>query len=406
MRSDKTLRNFLHQFLPRALRRNLKNLFHVVATVLDYGRLTLTGIARKMRTGKTLKSNFKLVDRLINNPVLHNSLIHISKAIAEQLLQGTPTLIVDWTPCGQGHHAIVLSLPHRGRTIPIYFQVHPERLLGNTAVERSFLDLVQNQILPPGLQPLLITDAGFRNPWFRQALERGWHVLGRSLSRVKARLCHAEGEVWWDMTLLHNWATSTPTDHGWWWASKSSPTRLRLVSVKREAVRKPSQKREKRKAPRTATERQHRRRGLQPWMLWTSLKEANAADVVRLYSQRMWIEEQFRDDKSASTGVGLGSSESGCPSRLTGLRMLGQLVTLFSHTVGVVGEERGWSKRYQSNTVSDRRELSLPYLGRQLWFHEDRRRLPLARLNAALHTIRDEYTSSWKTIGSQMRLAA
>jgi hypothetical protein len=120
----------------------------------------------------------------------------------------------------------------------------------------------------------------------------------------------------------------------------------------------------------------------------------------------MWIEEQFRDDKNIDTGIGLNQSRSSCPGRLKGLRILGQLVTILTHCAGMVGEHLDLHPRYQSNTVKDRRGLSLPYLGRQVLFHEDRRRISLTRLNQALLCIKEEEATSWKSIVPEKRLAA
>ncbi|MEL6349808.1 MAG: hypothetical protein AAFV53_42285, partial [Myxococcota bacterium] len=55
---------------------------------------------------------------------------------------------------------------------------------------------------------------------------------------------------------------------------------------------------------------------------------------------------------------------------------------------GVVGETLGIDRDYQSNTVSDRRVLSLTFLGRQILRHQDRRCLSKKRLHDALCQIR------------------
>lgn len=404
MSPDSITGNFLRQFLPRSQRRNIKTILESIQAVFTHGRLTITGIARWMKRGATVKSQIKRIDRLVSHPGLHRDFIDIAAKIARKLLPSNSLLIVDWTPYGP-HHALVASIPHQGRAIPIYFEVHPEKMLGNATVEQRFLDILEKHIIPKNVKPIVVTDAGYRNPWFKKVLSLGWHVVGRALSRVLAQPCEEEGEVWWHMTVLHDRATNIPTDHGWWRLARRNPMPLRIISLKRLSKRLKSQKRGP--SPRGGTTAaRHRRRAMQPWMLVTSVAGVSAATVVSWYQQRMWIEEQFRDDKNIDTGIGLNQSRSTSLGNLQGLRMLGQLTTLLTHCVGIVGERLGLQRKYQVNTVTERRGLSLPYLGRQLLFHEDRRQFSLARLNQALNTIRQEAAVSLDTEMEENLLAA
>jgi hypothetical protein len=45
-------------------------------------------------------------------------------------------------------------------------------------VQTRFLKALKD-ILPRGCQAIIVTDAGFQGPFFRQVRKLGWHFLGR-----------------------------------------------------------------------------------------------------------------------------------------------------------------------------------------------------------------------------------
>ena len=184
-------------------------------------------------------------------------------------------------------------------------------------------------------------------------------------------------------------ATEVAVELGAYRVAKTNPLVVRLVTVHYDAPRMPSQNRTPNRNNGSHADK-YRRLAEEPWLLMTSLddSECPASVVVALYALRMQIEETFKDDKNRDSGVGLDASRSHKPTHLRALRWLGALTTIFTHTIGVVGETLGIHRDYQSNTVSDRRVLSLPFLGRQMLRHQDRRCLSMKRLLAALDHIR------------------
>ena len=70
------------------------------------------------------------------------------------------------------------GLAVRGRTLTLWEEVHPEQSAGSVQVESAFLHTLAS-LLPPGCRPILLSDAGFRRPWFRAVLDVGWDYVGR-----------------------------------------------------------------------------------------------------------------------------------------------------------------------------------------------------------------------------------
>jgi len=59
--------------------------------------------------------------------------------------------LVDWTYVNNTEAALVASVPMSGRAQIIYAQVHGQKRVGNRAVQRNFLERLQ-QVLPAGRQ--------------------------------------------------------------------------------------------------------------------------------------------------------------------------------------------------------------------------------------------------------------
>jgi hypothetical protein len=72
----------------------------------------------------------------------------------------------------------LLNAPFKeGRRIALYKQVHPQSSATALHVHKAFLARLAT-ILPYGCIPVLITDAGFRESWFKLVNQIGWHWFG------------------------------------------------------------------------------------------------------------------------------------------------------------------------------------------------------------------------------------
>lgn len=77
------------------------------------------------------------------------------------------------------------------------------------------------KILPQDCKPLIITDSGFRNPWFRAVLKMKWHFIGRV--RHNTQYCDETKERWLAIKSLYKQASIKACAIGFVLLSRSSP---------------------------------------------------------------------------------------------------------------------------------------------------------------------------------------
>ena len=66
-------------------------------------------------------------------------------------------------------------------------EIHPERRKNSPRVEWAFLKRLK-ALLPSDVKPIIVTDAGFRTPWFRSIARLGWDYVGRVRHRIQVQL--------------------------------------------------------------------------------------------------------------------------------------------------------------------------------------------------------------------------
>lgn len=79
---------------------------------------------------------------------------------------------------------------------------------------------------------------------------------------------------------------------------------------------------------------------------------------MKLYSRRMQIEQNFRDEKSERYGLGLRGCYSRTAGRILILSLLATLGSIVLWLVGYHAENKGLHLRYQVNSIKSRRILS------------------------------------------------
>lgn len=85
-------------------------------------------------------------------------------------------------------------MPVGGRTLTVLDMVFPADQQGSPGAEKQFLHRLA-AVLPKGAKPILVTDAGFRGPWFRAVEAMGWHWLGRLRNRTQLKPSTAPDEA-------------------------------------------------------------------------------------------------------------------------------------------------------------------------------------------------------------------
>ena len=351
------------QFVHRA---RTKALLNTVGGLLQGGRLTLTHLGRSLQGTAFTKHKIKAVDRLLGNEGLHRQRLDIYRSMAHAVLAGTkrPVLIVDWSDFEPGHKWLMLkaAVAVRGRAVTIYEEAHRLSSYNSPGTHRRFLRRLA-QVVPCDCSPIVVTDAGFRGPWFREVSKLGWDFVGRVRNRIKCT--PAEEEHWRYTTSLYRQATTRIRHLGQWWLSTKRPYLVRLYLAKM-----PSRGRGRplKSHTKTKTPARSRKAYTEPWLLATSLDHTPGMTktVMNLYRKRMQIEETFRDLKDDRWGFGLALARSRHRKRREMLLLIAALATWALWLLGLAARARRWQRHFQANTESRRDVLSVVFLGREL----------------------------------------
>ena len=350
-----------------------------VKSAVHQNKLTITQLGRGIRGKAFEKHKIKRADRLCSNGHLYRELPLIYGALVKLVASSLPrpVILVDWSDLDarRRHFLLRASLAFDGRSITLYEQVHPLCRKEKPAVHLAFLEHLK-AMLPEQCKPIIVTDAGFRVPWFRQVLSLGWDYVGRIRNRTLYTLDN--GESWLPCKGLYAQAGSKPQCLKHVMFTRGNPLTANWVLLKtpaknRKLLNRFGQSRlDKPSRDAAAASRE-------PWLLGTSLPTDSAAQaqaVVNCYASRMQIEEGFRDQKSNRFGLGMSLHESRCHERLAVLVLIGTLALFAMHFIGVAAEQAGLAKRFQANTIRHRRVLSYCYIAARL-IHQKALRITL-----------------------------
>jgi len=267
-------------------------------------------------------------------------------------------ITVDWSDYTDDRAWLFLraSVPVGGRAMTLYEEVHPLTCYGNAAVQKQFLKTLKS-LLPQGVRPILVTDAGFIGPWFRDVMALGGDDVGRIRQNLMYR-DELEGE-WTRCVSLYPKATPRPTYYGLIQLAKRNPLTCHLhlyhKSPKGRHKRTLAGKRSKRKISNANALRE-----TTPWLLVTSLRpvEYPAKAIIQCYRTRMQIAQAFRDIKNMRTGLCLRQSRSRSLNRLANLLLVGMLASFCLWLVGRLAEHQKLHYQFQANTLKNKRVLS------------------------------------------------
>ncbi|EOZ4195685.1 transposase, partial [Shigella dysenteriae] len=70
------------------------------------------------------------------------------------------------------------------------------------------------------------------------------------------------------------------------------------------------------------------------WLIFSSTNDFRAREIIKLYSRRMQIEQNFRDEKNGRFGFGLRASKSRSTGRILVLSLLATLSTIVMWLLG------------------------------------------------------------------------
>lgn len=378
---------FLHKILSdsaqvtHALRLNA--LFDAVQALLSSQRLGVTALGRHLPSDTTPKHAIKRMDRLLSNPHLHQErplfYWHVARLLIGDMKH--PRILVDWSPIDdRGRHFVLrAAIPFAGRSFPIYERVHHKDAC--PICQRHLLDALA-LLIPEQAQPIFVTDAGFRGPWFREVEARGWYYVGRLR---RPTLVRPPDDTWQPIGHLLAGAKPSPEALGPIEIVRNRPLHTSLYRVRKAAKGRrqlnkhgePSQAQRSKKAA---------DRNREPWLLVSNLPPSftTAKKVVAIYSQRMQIEEGFRDVKSPLFGLGFGMHQTRSARRIEILLLIAMLANLVMLACGLKVRHDGQTQQFQSNSIRSRSVLSLWRVGREAISH-----LPCLLSRCRIHDLTD-----------------
>ena len=369
MKASKLLHKKLSTACPDMHDMRLNALMAGVTSSLTEHQLTVTGLGRNLKSySKThTKHDIKRMDRLIGNSHLHVERKEIYQYLSTQLIgtQQHPVLIADWSPIpgNEIFQLLRISIPMGGRSLTIYEECFEEKKLNNTQVHNTFLDELED-ILPEGSQPIILSDAIFKTPWFKAIEAKGWYWVGRVRGNVQLSL---DGTIFKGCTSIMKMATTKPKELGTVLYSKS--TRFPCQGVLYHGTTAGKHKKKKRGGiSQDTVSLYYSKKAKQPWLLVSHLPEAfnTAKKIVKLYRYRMQIEEGFRDTKNPQYGIGLAQAKSRSAKRYNNLLLIAALTLFLLWCIGKIAVDKKYHHRLQANTTRHKTVLSNIYIAIQI----------------------------------------
>ena len=342
-------------------------LLFCVKNLLDGYSATVTSIGRGIAGEAYEKHRIKRADRFLSNRYLQNEIPGMYTVISKLFCTSKrPVIAVDWSDMDdhKTHFLIRASMLLEGRPVTLYQEVHTEGTKEKVKTHRQFLKTL-HAMLDDDCKPIIVTDAGFKSPWFRPVLELGWDIVGRV--RKPHHYSLNECDNWQCITELYKKSTMRPGVFRSARIAKANPFECTLVLVRQKS--KGRQAKNKDGSRKCSKKSQKYAKGAQdPWLLATSLPVSGniAKKVVAIYKHRMQIEEGFRDLKSNQFGLGFEYNKSVKTERLSVLIFLTTLASLVAILTGLSLTESGQHRRFQANTLK-RRVLSFHTLGLRAW---------------------------------------
>ncbi len=324
---------------------------------------TVTSIGRGIHSNAYEKHNIKRADRLLSNRHLLREQPLIYGAICRLFCTAKhPTISIDWSDLDgcKRHFLLRAALSFDGRAITLYEEVHPLSAKEKPATHKLFLHKL-SLLLPASCQPVIVTDAGFKTPWFRQIEALGWYFVGRV--RKPNFYTIDNGAHWQCISRLYASASLEPKQYQAQIA-RNRPFPCMLTLYKQKAQGRHSLNADG-SIKRSKISKSNARANSDPWLLASNLplKHNHSKQVVAIYRQRMQIEESFRDMKSTQFGLGFEKNGSRKIHRISLLLLLSNLASLVLILLGVGLTITNQQHRFQANSYRHRRVLSFQTLG-------------------------------------------
>lgn len=390
------LHEHLSEYCPEIHRMRLQSVIDVATALQNSKSLSLTAMARSLESESEIKHRIKKVDRLLGNEHLYFELSALYAGTSKYLfkylghMKEIP-LIVDLCYLKDSHSLQMLSaeVATQGRSLPIYREVFQSNELKTKSA--SFIQQLSPHI-PKERAVLIILDAGFGDNWFDAIESQGWYWLARV--RRKRYIKLTEEGAWSDVGELFSLVGTRAKSYPEAFITKRKKRPCRVVTKRGGLQRK---RKRPTRLPRNynSANGNYQRLAKEPWILATNLpQQFSTTQVINYYKKRMQIEESFRDVKSHRYGLGARYVQSRCVYRWSIKMLLAAIVQITLWIIGVIGHSMDYQRKFQPNTVRDKKVFSYFFLGQLIVEHGMIDQLHLDRKNL-MDIITNELERDW-----------
>lgn len=359
MQTDMIVTRLLRCCVPLMHASRWRVLRDAVVSAVSGKALTLTALALGTKRATSLRHRVKCVDRLLANAHLEGERLDVYRALAHAWLGGLPQLliVVDWSTltADQKWHWLRASAVVDGRSITRYEEVHARKHLGARKVQRQFIERLAAVLPASERRPIILTDAGFRAPWFRLVAQRGWYWIGRQRNRDFVR---KQGGQWIAAKSLHAKARQEAQELGLYEAVRS-PLACGFALIKSKRAWR-QRKYPSAKVRNNSSMRKIAKRPREPWFeLLARVGLPGCLLDRQALPQRMKIEQQFRDTKNLARGQGLSQSMSHGQRRLQALLLIAHVAQLAKRLIGEAAKAKQLELQLMSNNTKNRNTISV-----------------------------------------------
>jgi hypothetical protein len=323
--------------------RRVMSLANGVVGVLDAAVLSIHAIGRGYAhaTNHSEKHGVKQTDRMLGNAGIDVWLLFRPWAGFVVGDRKEIVLALDWTEFDADDHATLAGylITSHGRATPlIWMTVRKSTLEGKRNDYEYRLLERMHECVAADVKITVLADRGFGDQKLYRFLQTlGWDFVIRFRGAIQVESTDGERKP----------ATK-------WLPPSGRATMIRGARVTRTRAEVP------------AVVVVHAPRMKEAWCLATTLSDAKAADVVKLYGRRFTIEETFRDQKNLRFGLGLSATHIGSADRRDRLLLLAAIAQALLTLLGAAGEECGLDRLMKTNTVK-KRTMSLLNQGINLY---------------------------------------
>jgi hypothetical protein len=350
----------------------LKAVLDVAAGLQRSQSLVQAEMGRKLSGSIDIKHKIKKVDRLEGNKKLHGELEEIYSGLSSYIFKYLTfemhaPIIVDlcYIQDDQDIQMLSAEIALKGRTLPIYREVFAKTGLKNRA--EKFLEALQ-ECLPTGHDIVIIMDAGFGEEWIQAIESYHWNWILRIRTGKFIKL--TDEAEWLGANELMPLIEGKAKSYDKAYITKQQPHSCRIVTKEAPKVLKRKKPKE---LPRNynAANGGYRKAGKEPLILASNLpKTYKTTQIINYYKKRMQIEESFRDMKNTRYGLCARQANTKCVHRWGVKMLLAAIVQIVCWIIGIIGHSLNYQRKFQANTVKDRKVFSYFYLGKLIIEHD------------------------------------